>query len=332
MSAQVGALRNIAVGIETTGGTPVTPTHWIPIEEGHVIPETEYAEDNSNYGRIEKPVNSEVVSENAIGNFNAVVRNDWIGMFLANLIGVPTSALANGESAVWEHDFFVLNTNAHAPLSMVYKDGITDEVSSYSFVRSLNFHIAADDILRTTIETIGRQLASDSNTVAYATSKAYTFTGTHATVKFGTAISDLSGASAIGFHELDLTITADPLAHQVFNSATLDKAINQRLTIEGELSLLHEVNTYRDYVTDNTVKAMQFLVDRTAQQIGVGETPSMQLQLAELSFESWELTEGIDGAEIEKIGFKAHFDPSESTPQMINVVLTNEENGDNFRA
>lgn len=327
--AVAGAVRNIGVGLESTPGTLVTPTHWIPIEEGYVNPVVEYDEDQSNYGRQESPVSSDVVAEDAEFKGKAVVRNDWIGVLLAQIIGEPTSALAGGESAVWEHTFSYENDVAHTPMSMIMKSAIADEASAYSMVKSLTFTINAKSLLRVDIETIGRQLATDSNTVAYATSAAYKFKGSGATVKLGAAITNLSGATATKFHEISIKITPSILPHHVFNSITLDKTINQTLEVEIELKKVKEDNTFRDYFTDGTVKALQLDCTNSA-TIGSADNPQLRFQFAELSFEGYEETPGLREVVMETITCKAHFDPSESTPQMLNILLVNEEDGSNF--
>ena len=123
MTVQTGSVRNLGLGIETTGGTPVTPTKWVPITNGVLIPAVEYVEDLSNYGRMEQPHTAEQVSEDSIFNGDAVVRGDWIGIALANIIGAPTSELAGGESAVYEHTFLYTN-GQHTPLSAAMKDAL----------------------------------------------------------------------------------------------------------------------------------------------------------------------------------------------------------------
>lgn len=322
MTNFVGALRNVGIGRETTPGTLVSPSYWIPILSGSVKPIVEYAEDDSNFGRMESPVGDEVVSEDTMAKFEANVRSDWIGMIFASILNTPTSAAAAGETIVYEHTYAFSNATAHPTLTCTLKDTQATESAGYCMVSALNLSCEAKGLLKATVEIVGKALVSDSETVTYDTD--YRFKGTQCTIKFGAAISDLAGASAIPFHSFSIDFIPEILAHHAFNSVTLAKTLMQKLSVEGELELLMDNNTYRDYFTDGTVKAVEIRFLHTT-GIGNAEFPELKIQLAEVSFTGWEPSEGIREAVMEKLKFKAHYDPTESTPQMLNVFITNKE-------
>lgn len=322
-----GSLRNIGIGVEATKGTAVTPDYWVPIIGGSVIPLVEYAEDDSNFGRLEGPAGADDVSEDAIIKFNANIRTDWFGSVCAQLFGDASSA--NVETTAYDHTFTFGNTVANNTLSIAQKDPNADEVAVYSMLNSMNLSCNAKGLVQGEFEFMGKQLASDSNTASY--SRDHRFNGPEVSIKFGAAITNLSGASAVGFHSFNINFNTNLLGHHVFGSKTADKFLQQSLTIEGELELLHTDNTYRDYFTDGTLTAMQIQMVG-AGTVGAVSNPTITIQLAEVSFQSWEVSEGNRDIAIETIGFKAHYDPTESTPQMGNIVIRNDEDGTTYQA
>src|SRR5215213_3454568 len=111
--AQIGRLRQLGIGKESSKGTAVAATFWIGVESGKAVPLVEYAEDGSNNGRIEGPLASRIVKNDTITTFAAPARSDWLGMLLKAALGTSSSGAASGETIVYEHTFSVLNNNDH---------------------------------------------------------------------------------------------------------------------------------------------------------------------------------------------------------------------------
>lgn len=324
--AQVGRLRQIGIGKESTKGTAVAATFWIGVESGKVIPQVEYATDLSNVGRIEAPTQSKVVKSNAITTFAAPARSDWLGMLLKAALGSLSSATASGESAVYEHTVSVLNSNDHPAYTLRVKDGIATEYSAYSMLNKLTLSCEAGGLLMVEAEFIGRNLTSTTATPAYTTD--HIWKGSQGTIKLATAISGLGAASAVGFHKFKLEIDKQLYTHHAFGSVTLDGNFNGALKITGELELLHSANTYRDFVTGGSERALRIAF--AGDSIGNAETTELQIDLAKCAFEEWDLSDSNDELQTETIRFSAQFDQDEGTPQMIRAVLTNENAGSNY--
>jgi len=324
--AQIGRLRQIGIGKESTKGTKVDATYWIGVESGKVIPLVEFAENGGNNGRIEGPTQSHVVKSDCITSFTASVRSDWIGMLLKAAFGAVSSGAASGETIVYEHTYTVLNSNDHTAYTIRHKDGITAEYSTYSMLNKLTLSCEAGGLLMCDAEFIGRSLAAEAATPAYTTN--YTWKGSEGTIKVGAAITNLAAASAVGFHKLKLEIDKGLLVHHAFGSVTHTDAFNSALKVTGELELVHSANTYRDYIPAGSNLAMRiaFIGDT----IGNAEKRELQITLAKCAFDKWEVTDANDDIQIETIGFTAQYDIDESSPQMIGAVLTNLEAGTNY--
>lgn len=321
MTPQIGRLRQVGIGKESAAGTAVDAAYWIQVESGSIVPEVEYQEDGGTVGRIEAPFQSEVIKENARTSFSAVARSDWLGALLLSALGSVASETADGESAVYEHTFSVKNDNAHPSFTIIGKDGIATEGSPYSMLNSLTLSCEANGLLMVEAEFVGKQLASDTGTPAYTTD--HIWKGSQCTIKLASALSGLSGASAVKFSKFTLTIEKGLVQQPAFGSITLDKNVNTAFRVSGELELLYEAATYRDYVTDGTDRALQ--ISFAGDSIGNAEVCELTIQLAKASFEEFSLTEANDELMVQTLGFKGQFDIDEGTAQMISAVLTNEE-------
>lgn len=320
---QIGRLRQIGIGKEATKGTAVAAAFWIGVESGKVIPLVEYAQDLSNNGRIETPTQSKVVRNDAITTFSAPARSDWLGMLLKAALGSLSSATASGESAVYEHTISVLNSNDHPAYTLRQKDGITAEYSAYSMLSKLTLSCEASGLLMVEAEFIGRQLTASAATPAYTTD--HIWKGSQGTIKLATDLSGLGAATAVPFHRFKLEIDKGLLVHHTFGSITLAEGLNGPLKITGELELLHAANTYRDFVTAGSERALRIAF--AGDSIGNAETSELQINLAKCAFEEWDVDDGNDDLQMETIKFTAQFDQAEGTPQMIGAVLTNEYAG-----
>lgn len=324
--AEIVRLRQIGIGKETTPGTGVSATHWIGVDTGIVIPEVEYVEDGSSAGRIEKPIASKVVKENAVTRFTAPARSDWLGMLLRAALGSVSSATASGESAVYEHTFTVSNSVAHPAYSVIVKDGVATERSTYSMLSKLTLSCESMGLLTCEAEFVGKALGTTTGTPSYSSD--HIWKGANGSIKLATAISGLSGASAVDFSRFSLTIEKGLVQHHTLGSVTLNKNINTVLRITGELDLLYDATTYRDYVTDGAERAMQ--ITFAGDSIGSAETSELQINLAKCAFQEFDMNDSDEDLVIQTLGFTAQFDLDEGTPQMITAVLTNEDDGSNY--
>lgn len=325
--AQIGRYRQIGIAKESTPGTAVPATFWMGVESGKVIPLTEFAPDLSNNGRIETPNLSKIVRNDCLITGTAPLRSDWAGMLLKAALGSLSTATASGESAVYEHTISVLNSNAHPSYTLRLKDGsIGVEYSAYAMLSKLKLYCDARGLLMVDFEFIGRSLTSSTGTPAYTTD--HLWKGSQGSVKLATALSGLTGASAVAFHRFALEIDTGLFQHQTFGSNTLAENINTAFKSNLELEILHTANTYRDYMTAGSDRAVRIAF--AGDSIGNAETCELQINLAKCAFEEWDLTDSNDDVMIETIKATCQFDQDEGTPQMMNMLLTNENAGSNY--
>src|SRR5687767_13816853 len=109
-----GRLLSVGAGVESTRGTSVAPTFWIPDTEFSVMDKNEKAVDASAYGRMESGYDADLVQQWAEGSITGIIYDQLEGVFLKNLFGtVGSVAKGSPNTSVYDHTFTVLNTASH---------------------------------------------------------------------------------------------------------------------------------------------------------------------------------------------------------------------------
>lgn len=325
MANQIVRQRTIGIAREddATKGTAVALStgHCVSVEEGILRSEVEQKLDESSVARIEKGVGLFVPKEWSSLRFRAPVKTDWLGHVLTGLLGTVASANAGGETLVREHTLSVSSSTVMPAYTFFMLSQTVSEKATYGTFTKLTLECDAGGVMMAEVEALAQAMESATGTAAFSTD--YHFQGSHGSIKIAAAITNLSGASAIAFNKLTLTIEREVKPHHVFGSIEPNTFIGGPLVITGTLELLHTDNTYRDYFTDATDKAMRIAFQNPT-TIGSAEKPELTLDLAKIVVTSHEKSEAIDDVDMETITFRAVWDLDESSPAMItNVVLTN---------
>jgi hypothetical protein len=85
----IARLQKIGLGLETTSGTAVAPTFWLPKGKGLLTPKTEYKYDQGAYGNRDKNREAYITSKwSELTITDTEPRDVWIGHFLKALFGL----------------------------------------------------------------------------------------------------------------------------------------------------------------------------------------------------------------------------------------------------
>ncbi len=87
MNEHIGRLQKIGLGKESTAGTPVSATAWIPKTDGAFEPEVEKAKDLSAYGTIEELRDSQTVRQMTKTEVKGIFRDQYGGHLLNAALG-----------------------------------------------------------------------------------------------------------------------------------------------------------------------------------------------------------------------------------------------------
>lgn len=119
----IGRLKKIGLGKESTSGTPVTATHWIPATEISYAPDIAKARDESAYGNIDQLRESITTREATTTEIKGIFRDDFGGNLLMALLGSDTivldmtlasvsGAFVLGETSLRPHQALRASSNA----------------------------------------------------------------------------------------------------------------------------------------------------------------------------------------------------------------------------
>jgi len=93
MNEHIGRLEKVGLGKESSSGTPVSATSWIPKVDGSFSPKTEKAKDLSAYGTIDELRDSQTVKQMTETEIKGIFRDLYGGHLLMAAFGQDTACL-----------------------------------------------------------------------------------------------------------------------------------------------------------------------------------------------------------------------------------------------
>lgn len=222
---------------------------------------------------------------------------------------------------MYSHAFTRLNSNAH-PTATVYRDGQNaDERAPFHILETLDIEIKVGEYVKYSAMTKGGKIESATYTASYLTGTGdEPFLASKAVVKIAADIAGLGAASAIDIQAIKLSLKKNSLGVFTLGSTTLSANVNQQLQVNGDMEIVYDSNTYRDLDTANTKKALQIVITGST-LIGATQYNSMTIQLAQVTLESWDRSDGVDNLITQTFGFNAEY--AVANTQTLNIVLQN---------
>lgn len=376
----IGRLQKIGFGKETTSGTAVSPTRWIPKVRGQFTPEIEFAEDDSAYGtidglkevrptRVSTMINLEgiardvflgdllmaafgttyktqklvlssvsgtfVVGENVTGGTSSavgVIRRIDIsgtagviyvtissGTFQAEaLTGGTSSATATAAAPeavanVSSHIFSRLNTNNHPAYTFYGQDAIGDERAAYCMLDTIEFEARVGDYLRFSAQYRGKKLESTSaQTVTFTEQKP--FLAAHGVVSHAASFSDIIATpSTINLERIRIAINKNVVMYQALGDDDVASLHNTVFEVEGDMDLLYNAATWRDYAIAGTDRALRVALVHDDTITGASaQKYTLQFDLPEVNINEWSRTDDNNALVRQTVGFRGVFNVSRS--------------------
>jgi len=323
--SEIGRKQSFGLGLETTPGTAVSATAWIPVESAKLKHDVPKIKDTNSFGVIDEQVDSHISKEMSELSLNGIARSQTLGYLLKMALGTAGSATLV-ETAVYSHAFTRLNTNAHPSATVYCDNGVEDERAPHHMLDTLDFDITNGEYVKFNAMTKGGKIASTTSSPSFLTGTAdEQFRASKTTVKIASDISGLSGASAITLEAVKLSIKKNPVQKFALGATTMAVNANQHFTVVGDISVTYNATTYRDLFTANTKKAMQIEIEGST-LIGATKYNKITIQLAQVHLESWERSDANNDLVTETFGFEAEY--SFTDTQTMNVVLQNKKTTD----
>jgi hypothetical protein len=143
----------------------------------------------------------------------------------------------------------------------------------------------------------------------------------HLVFKLASAYSGLTAASAVSVKSLSLKITKNLEPDWVLGSISPADFLNKAFSIEGDVELLWDAETYKTLTLAGTSQAMRIDLINTDVTIGAAANPEVQINLAKVIFQEIAVSGGLNEFVKQTLKFKASYSTTDSL--MISAKVVN---------
>lgn len=320
MAKQIQRLVNVGLARETSRGTAETSADfWIPKIDFDFIPKVDLAVDDSGLGVIDARRESKIVSEYGEGSIGGIVYDKSFGLLLALALGTWSSSSAS--DSAYTHTYSRLNSNSHPSATIFIKDENLDEKYALAILNQLSINAVVDDYIKYTAGFISKTGATATSTPSYSAENP--FLPQHMEVKLASSTAGLSTASETPLRSLTLTINKNAEAWKELGSITPSDIVNKEFSVEGEMELVFDDKTERDYVLAGTKMAMSIKLTSEA-KIGTASVPTLSFELSPVNFEEFGRSGGGGEIELQTIRFAGNFGITTDS-KTISATLVNSQ-------
>ena len=320
---EIGRLQNIWFGKEVTAGTQVTPTVWLPKVSGDLKPIVEKAIEDSSYWVIDERSNSYVTKKSSEITLWGNARDLTIWHLLLWAFWAVSSSVKSWETVVYEHNFSRENSNNHQSYSIWLQDESITEAISFAMLDTLDINAEAWGFVTFDASLKGRTVTSGaSQTPSYVTENE--FIAPYTKIYFADDLAWLDWASETKLLRVKLWFVKN-LIDIAKNGTTEVDFHNQQFWVSWDFDAVFEDATFRDYVLNGTKKAMRIEIINTNANIWVGSNPTIQIDMAQVSFDEWSRSSDNNWIINETIWFIPEYNLWEAktvTAKLINTQAT----------
>jgi len=280
MPSFIGRQVNLGIGKETARGTAVAPTFWIPAVSNGVEDTIEMATDEQTVCVIEGDIDAKVVKKFSQGDIEGLVRDKSFGLLLLALFGSISSALASGETIVYDHSFSVNQSVQHPSLTLALKHPAENVRFAMSMLNTLEITAELGNFVRYAVNFIGKKGGTAVDTAGYTAENQ--FVAQHCIVKFADDLAGLGAATPVKVKTVTLTFSKNIETDDVIGSVEPNDILNKEFRLEGSVELLYDDATYKTLALAGTKKAMRLELKNTDITLGVASNPTLQIDLAKV--------------------------------------------------
>lgn len=322
MSRTIGKRASVGIGKETTPGTEVTPTYWLPVNEKSPGIVAEYVPDDSDYGVIHDTISSEVVYRKGEPSFDGIMYDQSFGLILLAALGSVSTSANTPETGVHTHTFSVLNSEVHPALTVAFKDANQDYCFPYAKLGELTLNLEKKALCRYEVSFVAQKKTTDSNTVAYATDENH-WNSSMASFKLANTQAGLAAASVIPVENINLKISKELIEQDSLGSDEPVNIYNGVMTVEVDVEVLMDNTTYQSLFENGTVQAVQIKLLNSGVTIGLVSNPTLTIELNAVNFEALDFSYARNEIVRQTLTGKAHYKLTDS--KAISAVLVNTE-------
>lgn len=314
MSKFIGRRVEAAIGIETSRGVGIAPQYSLGKVDFSVYDKTVDVRDDSSIGRIEDSNNKYVVEKYAQGSIGGILGANSALYLLALALGTsPTVGATSDSRTSWTNS--LTNTNQHASASLLVKDANQTLIHKLLMLEKLEITIDMEEAVKYSAEFISKVGKTSTQSIPTYLQD-FKFTKRKAKIYLASDVSGLAAASRISVKSFKMTITKNLVRDSAIGTAEPEDIQNQSFSIEGELKLNWNDQTYKNLMLAGTYKALRLFME-SENLIGATSYGDFTFDLAKVDFFSWEPDAKNEDIVTNTINFKANYDLSNA---MVNAL------------
>ena len=319
MPKYIGRKINIWFWKESTRGTAVAISNWIPKTNIDFDEKFENAVDESSIWIIVDSVEAHTVkrwSEWKI-EANLNVNSIWLPL-LSLLWAVVTTPATTG---AYLHTFNLLNSNSHPSLTIWMSDDVEQLKFALWMIEEMTITANAWEIVTISMTYKAKKWETTTHTVTYWTD--YTLLAKSWLFKIADNLAWLDLATNKCVQSFEITIKKN--LEEIFCIWSIDPTdfVNKQFTIEWSFTATYENATdYKTVGLEGSEKALRFALTDTTKIIWLSDNPGIVIDLPKVNYTEWSRSMWNDEVVSQTINFKWLY--SKPDAKAIEVKLTND--------
>jgi len=322
-NTQIKRLNAIWIAKETTAGTLVDPSIFIPFSKAKLVPEIEVSKNTNAYGQIIENYNNNVSKVMSKTEIEWDVLDVSIWYILLGLLSTYT----NTDNWDWTHThkFELQNDNCNDTFSIYEVSKTWNKQAGYSMLDNASINLVSGETIKFKSVYKGKAIVDATNNVTPTyNSVEKEFLASNATIKFWTDLTAAASATPTPLKEINLNINKNVKENTAIHGDTGVISLNNlQTTINWDLTAIMESDDLRQKVLNGTNQAAIIEVEwRTIWSVKAKIT----ININKLTFESWDSSDDLNGLVEETLGFDVAYDSANN--QAIEIELINDKNTD----
>jgi len=328
MSIKLGTSAYIGVGLESSAGTAVVASKYIPFVTCTIKGVQEPLFDESGKGVREKNFGAITGKKHGEGDLEIYIDAENAPYLLYPALGSISSSTASGETLVFEHTITRKNTNPPKTLTVIYNDSVDTRKYRYGTINTAELNVS-DGLATLSTNILSKSPSSGTATQAITAERILAFKDY--TIKLGSsttgtlALAAAASATATPVRSFKLNINNNAEAHYLSGDQDAAHIAVGQLEITGEFVLFYETTTERVFyetMLDGASPIRAMIVSFTGDSIGSAETEEIEIRIPNFKVNDRTTDAGVGSFITETVSFTAMYDVDEAKSIQLKVTNT----------
>lgn len=305
MSKYIGRRVEAAIGLESSRGVGVTPNYALGHVDFSLFDKTVDARQDDSIGHIADSLDKFVVEKYAQGSISGILgANSSVYLMALVFGGLPTVGSVSDSRYPWTGS--LSNTNQHKSASILIKDANQSLLHKLVMINQFEMNIELEDLVRFNAEFISKKGVTTGQSMPTYVND-YKFTKRKAKVYVASNTAGLDAATRLPLKSFRLTVNKNLTRDSEIGTVEPTDIQNQSLSIEGELQLVYNDQTYKNYMLNGDKKSLRIKLE-SENLIGASSYGDLTIDLPKVDFFGWEPENPNDEIVMNTVNFKANYD------------------------